>query len=249
VEALSFSGTASLIYDLGMATEPQVPSTTPTVARNDAAAFLAARDFLLENRSNYAVAYEKFQWPKLEHFNWALDYFDAMAVGNTQRALIITSQNARDQSVSFLELSNRSNQVANFFRRLGISRGERILVMLGNEIAVWETMLAASKIGAVVVPTSHLISADDVKDRLESGRVRHVISTFTRQDKFNPLIGMCTWIIVGGTAKGWIEYEQAYSEPTEFARKDPTNSSDPLLLYFTSGTTAKPKLVLHSQHS
>jgi acetyl-CoA synthetase len=219
-------GTPILIYDLVMAFEPRVPSIVPAFPASDAAAFLEARNFLLGNRSNYSIAYEKFQWPRLEHFNWALDYFDVTAAGNAQPALIITSQNSADQILSFVDLSQRSNQVANFFRRLGIVRGDRILVMLGNEIALWETMLAASKIGAVIVPTSSLISADDLKDRLERGRVRHVISSFACHDKFESLVGTCTLLILGGTARNWIEYKQAYS-----------------------GTTARPKLVLHSQHS
>jgi acetyl-CoA synthetase len=220
-----------------------------TVTSNDAAAFLAARDFLLENRSNYAAAYQKFQWPKLETFNWALDYFDIIAADNPQPALIVTGQDSAAQSLSFAEMGRRSNQVANFLQRLGISRGERILVMLGNEIALWETMLAASKIGAVIVPTSTAISADDVKDRLERGCVRHVISSFACQDRFKSLTRKHTWVLVGGSAPGWIEYEEAYSQTTDFTRKRVTRCSDPLLLYFTSGTTAKPKLVLHSQYS
>ncbi len=208
------------------------------------------RDFLLQNRSNYTAAFEQFEWPKLESFNWALDYFDNMAVGKTEPALIVTSEDSPDRKLSFAEMRARSNQVANFFRKLGIGRGERILVMLGNEVAVWETILAASKIGAVVVPTSPMISTDDLMDRLERGQVRHVIASFTCQYKFNSLAGKCTLVSVGGNAKNWIEYEQAYGEGTEFDRGvDTTSGSDPLLLYFTSGTTAKPKVVLHSQHS
>jgi acetyl-CoA synthetase len=230
-----------------MAADPYVPSSTAPAT--DAAAFLEARDFLLANRSNYAVAYEKFRWPKLEGFNWALDYFDVMAARNTQPALIITSQNSADQGLSFDEMSQRSNRVARFFLRLGISRGERILVMLGNEIALWETMLAALKVGAVVVPTSNAISLDEVRDRLERGSVRHVISSFACKDKFESFAGKQPLISVGGDTNGWIRYEEAYAEEKNFARNYLTNGSDPLVLYFTSGTTAKPKLVLHSQHS
>ncbi len=232
-----------------MAAEPQVSSRTSAVPASEAAEFLAVRDFLLENRSNYAVAYENFQWPKLNNFNWALDYFDVMAADNAQTALILTSQDSGDQSLSFAEMSQRSNQAANFFKRLGICRGERILVMLGNEIALWETMLAALKIGAVVVPTSNAISADDLRDRLERGSVGHVITDLASRERFDSLSRNRTLLLVGGSAQGWIEYGQAYSETKDFTREYATHGSDPLFLYFTSGTTAKPKLVLHSQHS
>src|SRR5581483_9775281 len=216
---------------------------------NDAAAFLEARDFLLENRSNYDRAYKNFRWPKLDNFNWALDYFDVLAANNTQLALIVTSQDSPDQSLSFSDLSQRSNQVANFFERLGLSRGDRVLVMLGNEIALWETLLAALKIGAVLVPTSAAISVDELKDRLERGEVRHIVTNYTCKDKFRSFADSCTRILTGGKANGWIEYEEAYREANSFTRTSATGSHDPLLLYFTSGTTAKPKLVLHSQHS
>src|SRR5690348_12453432 len=175
-----------------MAAEPPLSSVMPGVRAIDAAAFLHARDFLLEHRADYPTAYEKFQWPQLEHFNWALDYFDVMAAGNNQPALLITSQNEPDQSLTFAEISQRSNQVANFFRRLGISRGDRILVMLGNEIALWETMLAAAKLGAVVVPTSSVISSADLTDRLNRGEVQYVISNSACRDKFNSSAGKNT---------------------------------------------------------
>jgi acetyl-CoA synthetase len=225
---------------------PSRPSSLPA---GEAAAFLAARDFLLENRSDYATAYDNFRWPRLQRFNWALDYFDVMAAGNSRTALIIASQDSADQSYTFAEMSRRSNQVAGFFAGLGICRGDRILVMLGNEIALWETMLAALKIGAVVLPTSNAISADDLEDRLERGHARYVISSFACRDRFGENGGRHTLLLVGGSARGWLEYEQAYEYPTEFVEKEATQGSDPLLLYFTSGTTARPKPVLHSQHS
>lgn len=232
-----------------MAADSKVSSILPAVSANEVAAFLQARDFLLQSRANYAAAYKEFRWPQLEQFNWALDYFDVMAADNTQIALVITGQNSDDQKLSFGEISERSNRVANFLRRIGVCRGDRILVMLGNETALWETMLAACKLGAVVVPTSNVISADDLKDRLESGQVRHVIANFVSKDKFDAAAREYTLILVGGSENGWIEYEEAYSEPGDFTPNGPTRGSDPLLLYFTSGTTAKPKLVLHSQHS
>ncbi len=207
-----------------MAAEEKTPSRTRAIAANDAAAFVQARDFLLQNRTNYAAAYENFHWPKLEAFNWALDYFDVMAAGNTQPALMITTQNLQDQSLSFGEISQRSNQVANFLQQLGVSRGDRILVMLGNEIALWETMLAASKLGAVVVPTSNVISTDDLNDRLERGGVRHVISNVASKDKFHSCARKYTLILVGGSDNGWIEYEQAYSQPKKLRAERPDTS-------------------------
>jgi hypothetical protein len=109
--------------DLLVVDKPAGPSTDDMVTR--LRAFLAARDFLLARRTDYAAAYAGFEWPKLERFNWALDYFDAMANGNNEPALRIVRDDGSDRSFSFAELSRRSNQIANALRSLGARRGDR----------------------------------------------------------------------------------------------------------------------------
>jgi acetyl-CoA synthetase len=232
-----------------MSAEAQGTLATSGMPANSAAEFLRARDFLLANHSNYAEAYSKFRWPALKRFNWAIDYFDVMAADNREPALTIDTEDGVYQSLSFAAMSERSNQVANFFQRLGVRRGERILVMLGNEVPLWESMLAACKLGAVIMPTSLAVSTDDLNDRLERGQAQYVIASLNCKEKFSSCAGMYTRILVGGSAEGWVEYEQAYVEAKQFAPEVPPQGDDPFLLYFTSGTTAKPKLVLHSQHS
>src|ERR1700681_3275397 len=143
---------------------------------SNAARFIAARDFLLRHREDYATAYRDFQWPKLDRFNWALDYFDVMARGNTQPALWLVDEDAGETKLSFAELSERSNRVANALRGLGVRRGDRILLMLGNVVPLWECMLAAMKLGAVIVPATTLLNRDDLLDRFARGRVRHVVT-------------------------------------------------------------------------
>jgi acetyl-CoA synthetase len=211
--------------------------------------FLAARDFLLQHRSDLSTAYQGFRWPRLEHFNWALDYFDAMAEGNERPALWIVEEDGRESKRSFAELSARSNRVANWLRRHGVRRGERILVMLGNEVPLWETMLAAFKLGAVVIPATTLLSPDDLVDRVERGQVRHVVIGAAHTDKFEHLADDVGRIAVGGAPAGWLAFEDAAAESDRFTADGTTHVDDPLLLYFTSGTTSKPKLVLHTHQS
>ena len=211
--------------------------------------FLAARDFLLAHRNDYATAVRDFRWPQFDEFNWALDYFDAMAAGNQTPALWIVEEDGSEQRYSFAELAERSNRVANHLRERGVRRGERILLMLGNHIALWETMLAAFKLGAVVIPATALLTADDLRDRLERGGVRHLVVGSEHAGKFAGLAEGCTRICVGAPVAGWIGHDSAADYPTEFQVDGPTRASDPLLLYFTSGTTSKPKMVLHSHQS
>ncbi|MHB8820522.1 MAG: AMP-binding protein [Pseudomonadaceae bacterium] len=211
--------------------------------------FVAARDFLLAHRTDYAAAVRDFRWPQLHQFNWALDYFDAMAEGNQAPALWIVEEDGSEQRYSFAELAERSNRVANHLRERGVRRGERILLMLGNHIALWETMLAAFKLGAVVIPATALLTADDLRDRLERGAVRHLVVGSEHAGKFVGLAEGCTRICVGAPVEGWISHDSATDYPAEFQPDGLTHARDPLLLYFTSGTTSKPKMVLHSHQS
>ncbi|MFJ4373433.1 AMP-binding protein [Pseudomonas japonica] len=216
---------------------------------NDRHAFLAARDFLLDHRTDYATASRDFRWPQLDEFNWALDYFDEMARGNQATALWIVEEDGSERRYSFEELTQRSNRVANHLRALGVKRGERILLMLGNHIALWETMLAAFKLGAVVIPATALLTADDLRDRLERGQVRHLVVGGAHLEKFAGLADACTRISVGAQAPGWIAHEAAHEQSSAFEVDGTTRATDPMLLYFTSGTTSKPKMVLHSHQS
>jgi acetyl-CoA synthetase len=215
-----------------------------------AQAFKAARDFLLAHRTDYATAYRDFRWPEVDQFNWALDWFDGeLARGDTahQPALIIVGDGAA--RLTFAKLSERSNRVANGLRALGVKRGDRILLMLGNIVPLWEVMLASMKLGAVVIPATTLLAANDLADRFDRGRARHVVTTSSETGKFDGLDNRLTRIAVGDPVAGWSRYEELSAASAVFEPDGETNADDPLLLYFTSGTTAKPKLVLHSHRS
>src|ERR1700730_3868560 len=210
--------------------------------------FRAARDFLLANRTDYEAAYRGFGWPKLDRFNWALDWFDSIAAGerHDQPALWVVFEDGTETKLSFRQLSNRSSQIANYYRELGIARGDRVMVMLGNVPPLWETVLALIKLGAVILPTTPLLSGGDLADRIERGRVRHIVCATDCVPRFDHLGEHCTRIVVGEPVPEWHPYEDGYGAPAEFKPDRETRASDPMQLYFTSGTTSKPKLVMHS---
>lgn len=211
--------------------------------------FRAARDFLLAHREDYATAYKGFDWPRPEYFNWALDWFDVIARGNDRTALHIVEEDGTETRLSFAEMSARSSRVANWLRDRGVRADDRVLVMLGNQAELWETALAAMKLRAVVIPATPLLGPADLRDRVERGRVRHVIVRAEEAAKFADVPGRYTRTTVGGTVEGWRPYEQAYAAPARFEPNGATNATDPLMLYFTSGTTARPKLVEHTHVS
>lgn len=222
--------------------------------------FLAARDLLIEHRENHEEAFRAFAWPQLETFNWARDYFDAVAQGNDAPALHIVEESGTEARLSYAQLSERSNQVANFLVSLGARKGDRMLLMLGNEAPLWETMLAAIKLGAVVIPATTLLSGEDLADRLRRGKVRHVVTNAGGAAKFDELgataLAGLNLVRVDADADGasasgakWTAYRRSMQAPTSFTPPEPVSADDPLLEYFTSGTTAKPKLVQHTQQS
>ena len=214
-----------------------------------ASAFLSARDFLIRHRTDYDTAVRDFRWPVLDRFNWALDYFDAMAAGNDRPALHIVGEDGSEALRTFRELSSDSNRVANYLRTIGARRGDRLMVVLGNELALWETFLAAMKLGVVVIPATALLTRDDLQDRIDRGRVRHVVAAGPQARRFEDLRGDFTRTIVNGDLPGWRRYEESREADARFVPDGETRATDPLLLYFTSGTTAKPKLVLHTHES
>jgi acetyl-CoA synthetase len=295
-----------------------------TDRRTGAASFRAARDLLLRHRADYDAARAEFSWPELDEFNWALEWFDVIAAEHPDRtALRIVTSPAGSGSgtgpdgdhgtrISYLQMARRSDQVACWLREAGVRRGDRLLLMLGNIAPLWEVILAAMKLGAVIVPTSTLLGPADLADRIERGDVRHVVTESAHVPKFREVPGDWTRIAVeptvggataeadvaagaggvavtggagdvagacaggaagaggaaepagatgaGGTqgapapstpapAGAWLPYADSYAAGTDFSPDGPTRATDPLLLYFTSGTTAQPKLVQHTHAS
>ncbi|MFJ2554348.1 MULTISPECIES: AMP-binding protein [unclassified Streptomyces] len=216
--------------------------------------FRAARDFLLAHREDYTTAYEGFTWPRPDRFNWALDWFDRIAEGpdgrgNDRLALHIVEEDGSRTRVTYAEMAARSNRTANWLRERGVRAEDRIVVMLGNQAELWETALAAMKLRAVVIPATPLLGPADLRDRVERGRAAHVIVRAEDTGKFADVPGRYTRIAVGGAPEGWHAYEDARDRSADFEPDGVTHADDPLMLYFTSGTTARPKLVEHTHAS
>lgn len=229
---------------------------------NPTTLFRAARDELLALSGSYEKAVESFAWPRLDgKFNWAVDWFDAMARGNSACALWIVEEDGSEQKYSFDDMVRRSDQVAAWLSAQGVKQGDPVMLMLGNQVELWESMLAAMKLGAVIMPTASAAGTTDLADRISRGGAQWVIANAADAAKFDDVPGDFTKILVGGgrgaeaglsgegpSPSGWLAYAQAYdADPVQL--ESVTDAADPLLFYFTSGTTSRPKLVEHTQVS
>jgi acetyl-CoA synthetase len=212
------------------------------------AAYRACRDILVRHRDDYDAAVAAFRWPDPgDRFNWALDWFDPFADGNPRIALRIIGEDGTDRSYSFAELAARSDRLATSLAAGGVVCGDRVMVMLGNQVELWESMLAVMKLGAVIMPATTALGPKDIADRVGRGSVRHVITNADQVDKFADIPGDFGRIVVGDAPRPWRSYRlaDAAALPSRLA----TRADDPMLIYFTSGTTSHPKLVEHTHTS
>lgn len=224
---------------------------------DDSERFLAARDTLLAHRTDYDTARATFQWPELTDFNWALNWFDVMAYHNHERALWIVETDGSEAIYSFDNMRRRSNRVANYLRHQGVRRGDRIMLMLDNQVELWETLLAAMKLGAVVSPASIQLPAAETPERIRRANISHVVTSRRYLDRFADVTGDVIIHAADEDATPWFgddrmptvpvrNYHDAYIHADEFTAEGTTSPDDLMLLYFTSGTTSKPKLVAHT---
>ncbi len=218
--------------------------------------FLKAREVLL-NAKSYQEAVENFKWPVISKFNWALDYFDKIAEGNDKPALIFAHENGEEKTLSFKEMKARSNQVANFLRDLGLQKGDRVFMMMDASVEIHETILGIMKAGGSIIPGAALLSADDIEYRIDRGNVKFFIahSKYAKKalkSKPEILKKLKALIYVGEEldddmlADNIHSYKDVEKYNGDYKAPFITYSNDELFLFFTSGTTSKPKLVMHN---
>jgi acetyl-CoA synthetase len=226
-----------------------MPETTAGTATES---FRAARDQLLALKGDHERAVAEFAFPDVgDRWNWAIDWFDTIARGNDRPGLVVVEEDGSDASLTFDELARRSDQVAVWLHDRGVRKGDSVIVMLGNQLELWETMLAVMKLGAVIMPTTTAVGPADLRDRIERGSARFVVSNPADAAKFDEVPGDYTRISVGpaDAAGEWHDLRAAYELGAVTVEHPGTTPTDRLLLYFTSGTTSRPKLVEHTQVS
>lgn len=224
------------------------------LAEHDASyeTFRTARDLLLRHRCDPERALAEYVPPRPTHFNWALDWFDVVAATpqtGPRTALRVVEDDGAQTAVSYSQMAIRSGQLAAWLAAHGVGRGDHLLLVLDNQVELWETLLACIKLGVVVIPATTMLSAADLADRIERGHVAHVVARSQDTPRFTGARGNWTPIAVGDDVEGWLSYGASFEHLETFTPSLPTRADEPMLLYFTSGTTARPKLVEHTHTS
>ncbi|MGV0327646.1 AMP-binding protein [Corynebacterium guaraldiae] len=219
--------------------------------------FQAARDLLVSYQTDYEAARSNFEWPRFEHFNFALDWFDHLATAEESKdreALVICETDGSSTRRTFAEMSARSAQLANWLEAQGVQRGDRVMLMLNNQVELWECMLACIKAGFVLNPATAMLGAADLQDRTDRANISWVVANAEDAVKFQDVSGDFTLIQVGDepdaqTAHPTLRYSDSFTGSEKYTPKQETKADETLLLYFTSGTTSKAKLVEHTHTS
>ncbi len=221
------------------------PMTTDATTR-----YRQARDRLVALKGQHEQAVSEFVFPDVgDRFNWAIDWFDAFARGNDRNGLVIVEEDGESTEVTFDALAARSDRVAVWLAAHGVGKGDPVILMLGNQVELWDCMLAVMKLGAVIMPTTTAVGPTDLLDRIDRGGAKFLITTPDQTHKLDGIAPDLGRISVGAAGEGWADLTAAYAADVPPTPHPGTTPDDPLLLYFTSGTTSRPKLVEHTQVS
>lgn len=190
-----------------------------------------------------------------DNFNFAFDIVDTLAQKCPDKtAMLHLTDDLVERRFSFSDMAKYSSMTANYFASLGIQKGDRVMLVLKRHYQFWFSILALHKLGAVVVPATHMLVDHDLEYRFNSAGIKAVVCTsdgdvanqIDLAEKKSPTLE--TKIIVGGVRDGWHNFDEDMPKNSDvFERTSATAcGNDPMLMFFTSGTTGYPKIALHN---
>jgi acetyl-CoA synthetase len=202
---------------------------------------------------SYEDYLKNFKFVVPEHFNFAFDVLDRMAAETPDaRALQWCNPQGEERAFSFRDISRESNRCANMLKSLGVKRGDVVMLVLKRHYEFWVAIMALHKLGAVAVPATHLLTKKDIVYRANAADISAIIGTTDGvfADQMDQALPECPTvklrISARGRREGWLYFDEEMAKhPDKFERPMPLgNNDDPLLIYFTSGTSGMPKMVL-----
>jgi acetyl-CoA synthetase len=233
------------------------------IMKRETEEFLKLRDSIL-TYPDYETCRKEFIWPHLTKFNWALDYFDFIALNNEEKALLFVDDEGSEISVSYDSLRKRSNQVANFLKEIGLQKRDRVMVVMENSVFLFEILLGIMKAGGVIIPAATMLPPEDIAERIETANTKFIFIDSDIVKKLSGIenvvnnylsaivnVGNHTGSILNqckGKSPNCLNYTEVDSFKEDYSPSFITYSTDEMYSFFTSGTTAKPKLVSHNHN-
>ncbi len=210
-------------------------------------------DFIIPTEENGVLT--RIAFKNEEKFNFAFDVVDALGRRKPEKlAMLHISEDGTERRFTFRDMKKESARAANYFKSLGIKRGDRVMLVLKRHYQFWFAILGLHKLGAVAIPAPNQLLEKDFKYRFEAGFVKGILCTADGgvaeavDLAARECPGLTHKILVGGTRDGWHSFDDEYSLfSSHFARTEDTPSgSDPMLMFFTSGTSGYPKIAAHN---
>ena len=207
---------------------------------------------------DYEETYSTFSIPVPEYYNFGFDVVDSWAKKDRNKlAMIWTNQEGEEKYYTFRQMMNLSNQIANMMFKQNIGKGDRVMILLPRVPEWWTFALAAIKIGAVICPSPVILTPPDLEYRINKGKFKMIVTNQENLWKVQEVLDQCPTLkvkfLVDGEADGWIDYQKELIYPAKASihlspliRKNRTKATDPMLIFFTSGTSANPKMVMHN---
>lgn len=211
----------------------------------------------IPNVSDYDELYENFHITVPDFFNFGFDVVDAWSkIDRNKIAMIWANQTGDEKTFTFRDLKNRSNEAANMLLKYGVKKGDLVAIMLHRVPEWWFFAIACIKLGAIFVPCPTMLTTKDLVYRINAANIKMIVTDMENTAKVNEICSQCqslkTRLVVDGHCEGWISYLVELDYPAPVSSKlavsglEKTRSSDPMVIYFTSGTTGEPKMVLHN---
>ncbi|HJK05406.1 MAG TPA: AMP-binding protein, partial [Methanocorpusculum sp.] len=210
------------------------------------------------NMTDYEETYSTFSIAVPEYYNFGFDVVDAWAKKDRNKlAMIWTNQKGEEKYFTFRHMMNLSNQIANMMFKQNIGKGDRVMIMLPRVPEWWTFAIAAIKIGAVFCPSPCILTPHDLKYRINQGKFKMIVTDMENSWKIEEILSECPTLqikfLTDGGLPGWINYQTELVHPAPastklipLARSVRTKATDPMLIFFSSGTTGDPKMVLHT---
>ncbi|MBQ8719537.1 MAG: AMP-binding protein [Clostridia bacterium] len=210
-------------------------------------------DFIIPTEENGALT--KIAFKNEDKFNFAFDVVDELGRRKPEKlAMLHVSEDGTERRFTFRDMKKESARAANYFKSLGIKRGDRVMLVLKRHYQFWFAILGLHKLGAIAIPAPNQLLEKDFKYRFEAGRIKAILCTadggvasaVDGAAESSPMLAHK--ILVGGEREGWHSFDEEYAIfSSHYARgEDAPSGDDPMLMFFTSGTSGYPKIAAHN---